>query len=177
MKKVASILKNVFLIISIAILIFCIFIAIKSKQLGRDIYILGYKPYIIATGSMETTLKVRGLVVIKQVPYEEIEIEDIISFVPNGVGKSICHRVVGITNEGFITKGDNNFSTDRWIISKEEYQGKLVYKSNIYANAYYAITEGNKSVVLGMALLIVIALIIAIWTGRHLKRTLSKKDL
>lgn len=176
MKKFWSILGSIFLAISIIILIFCIYIAVKSKQTGEDIYILGYKPYIISTGSMEPTLKVRGFVLIKEVPYEEIKKDDIISFVPEEIGQSVCHKVVEVTDEGFITKGDNNFTNDIGTITKEEYKGKLVFYSNIYANAYYAITEGNPVIVIGLFIFFIIGIVLAVLAIKVLRKETAKKE-
>ena len=170
MKKFISFLKNMFLIFSVLILIFCIYIAIRSKQTGKDIYILGYKPYMISTGSMEPTLKVRGLVVIKEVPYEDIKEGDIISFVPEAIGRSVCHRVMEITADGFITKGDNNFKEDMVKVKQDEYRGKMVFHSNAFANAYYAVTEGNMVIVIGAVVLLIVAIIIAVAAVRYLKK-------
>ena len=176
MKKFWSILGSIFLIFAVIILIFCIYIAVKSKQTGEDIYILGYKPYIISTGSMEPTLKVRALVIIKQVPYEDIKADDIISFVPEEIGKSVCHRVVEIDEEGIVTKGDNNFTADMGKVSKEEYKGKLILSSNIYANIYYAVTEGNPVIVIGLFLLLIFGIIIAVIAIKFLRKELATEE-
>lgn len=174
MKKFWSILGTIFLILSVIILIYCIYIAVKTKQTGEDIYVFGHKPYIISTGSMEPTLKVRGLVVIKQIPYEDIKVDDIISFVPEEVGKNVCHRVVEIIDEGFITKGDNNYKNDMGIVTKDEYKGKLVFYSNAFANLYYSITQGNRVVVIVLTILLIIAIILVVISVKYLRKTKSE---
>lgn len=170
MKKFWSIFGTLFLIFSVVVLIICVIIAVRSKQTGKDIYIFGYKPYIISTGSMEPTLKVRGLILIKEVPYEEIKVDDIISFIPEEIGQSVCHRVIEITDEGFVTKGDNNFTADMGVITKEEYKGKMVFNTNIYANVYYAVTQGNPVIVIGLFLLLVLGIVLAVVAIRYLRK-------
>lgn len=170
MRKFWSVLGSIFLGISIIILIFCVYVAVKSKKTGEDIYILGYKPYIISTGSMEPTLKVRGLVLIKEFPYEDVQVGDIISFVPAEIGKPVCHRVVEITPEGFITKGDNNKTDDMGVVTKEEYKGRLVFHTNVYANLYYTITEGNRVVVVAVFILLVAGVVMAVFAIRYLRK-------
>jgi len=176
MKKVGSILGTIFLVFAIIVLIFCVYIAIRTKQTGQDIYILGHKPFMISTGSMEPTLKVRGLVVIKEVPYENIKEDDIIAFVPIGTSKNVCHRVVEISDEGFTTKGDNNFKNDMGIVTKDEYRGKLVFHSNAYANLYYAVTEGNTFVVILVFAIFIVGVILAVVSIRILKSENEKKE-
>jgi len=65
--------------------------------------------------SMLPTLEGGDLVVIQSVPISQIHIGDIIVY--NGLcsagGESVVHRVVNITAQGLITKGDNNAKTDQ----------------------------------------------------------------
>jgi len=65
--------------------------------------------------SMLPTLEGGDLVVIQNVPINQIHVGDIIVY--NGLcsagGESVVHRVVNITAQGLITKGDNNAMTDQ----------------------------------------------------------------
>jgi signal peptidase I len=65
--------------------------------------------------SMLPTLEGGDLVVIQSVPINQIHVGDIIVY--NGLcsaaGESVVHRVVNITAQGLITKGDNNARTDQ----------------------------------------------------------------
>ena len=65
--------------------------------------------------SMLPTLEGGDLVVIQSVPIDQIHVGDIIVY--NGLcsagGESVVHRVVNITAQGLITKGDNNHGTDQ----------------------------------------------------------------
>jgi len=65
--------------------------------------------------SMLPTLEGGDLVVIQSVPIDQIHVGDIIVY--NGLcsagGESVVHRVVNITAQGLITKGDNNARTDQ----------------------------------------------------------------
>src|SRR3954466_5155910 len=83
--------------------------------------LLGYERYVIISGSMEPTLPVGSVVYDEVVPLADIEVGDIITFVPPpefGIHHPATHRVVQITkigNDGshpgeelFRTKGDNN---------------------------------------------------------------------
>jgi len=65
--------------------------------------------------SMLPTLEGGDLVVIQNVPVNQIHVGDIVvynSLCSTG-GESVVHRVINITSEGLITKGDNNPYTDQ----------------------------------------------------------------
>jgi signal peptidase len=85
--------------------------------------------------SMLPTLEGGDLVVIQSVPISQIHVGDIIVY--NGLcsagGESVVHRVVDITPQGLITKGDNNARTDQaWgiavsPITSQCLEGKAVF--------------------------------------------------
>ena len=65
--------------------------------------------------SMLPTLEGGDLVVIQSVPINQIHVGDIIVYngLCSALGESVVHRVVNITAQGLITKGDNNARTDQ----------------------------------------------------------------
>ena len=85
--------------------------------------------------SMLPTLEGGDLVVIQSVPIDQIHVGDIIVY--NGhcsaLGESVVHRVVNITAQGLITKGDNNARTDQEFgiaispITSQCLEGKAVF--------------------------------------------------
>jgi signal peptidase I len=85
--------------------------------------------------SMLPTLEGGDLVVIQNVPIDQVHVGDIVvynSLCSTG-GESVVHRVVDITSAGLITKGDNNPSTDQSSniasgpITQQCLEGKVVY--------------------------------------------------
>ena len=92
--------------------------------------------YVVASGSMVPELQVYDVLVVQgHVPFEEIQIGDIIVFDrPSGHDRVIVHRVVSITNDDPLTlrtKGDNNVAsipgTD-FPITEKEYIGKVEFQ-------------------------------------------------
>jgi len=65
--------------------------------------------------SMLPTLEGGDLVVIQSVPISQIHVGDIVVYngLCSALGESVVHRVVNITDQGLITKGDNNQYTDQ----------------------------------------------------------------
>lgn len=99
---------------------------------------LGIKTFVIISGSMEPSLNIGDIVVIKKCSEQDVKVDDIISF---REGQTvITHRVIEIneTENGkeYITKGDNNNTKDSIpvkfsniegvYIRKLEYVGKIV---------------------------------------------------
>ena len=91
--------------------------------------------YVVASGSMIPELQVHDIIVVQgNIPFEEIEISDIIVFNrPSDHNKVIVHRVVTILDDDpktLRTKGDANMGsipgTD-FPITEEEYLGKMVF--------------------------------------------------
>jgi len=91
--------------------------------------------YVVASGSMIPVLQVYDVIIIQgHVPFEEIEIGNIIVFNrPSDHDRVIVHRVISITDDNpktIRTQGDaNNASipgTD-FPITEEEYIGKVEY--------------------------------------------------
>ena len=94
--------------------------------------ILGYKNYIIVSGSMEPTIMTGDSIFVRKVPEDEIKVNDIISFQD---GETITtHRIIEITEENgmkkYTTKGDNNHVKDKNKVTYEEIEGKYQFKIN-----------------------------------------------
>ena len=91
---------------------------------------LGYKTYEIISRSMEDTINKNDLIIVKDVPKNEIKINDIIAF--NNGKEVITHRIIDIENINgqtfYTTKGDNNRSQDKEKVSYEQVEGKYIFK-------------------------------------------------
>lgn len=92
---------------------------------------LGYKPFIVLSGSMEPAIKAGDLIVTKEIQPETIKVGDVISFrVAEDV--VVSHRVTEINREGgltFSTKGDANVGMDANHVSPEQIEGRYVWRA------------------------------------------------
>ena len=129
MKVVKKVGKIIFWILLIIIALYSVFIMIQ-KLLWKDKTpsFFGYKNFIVLTGSMEPTLNIGDIVVVKETT--DIEEGDIISFrVKDFV---VTHRVFEVYRENgkeyYITKGDANSNTDPELLNKENVDGKYCFK-------------------------------------------------
>lgn len=93
-----------------------------------SVYILqaiGMKPYIVQSGSMEPAILTGSLCFVDtKYAYDYISKGDVIAYDING--KMITHRVIKITSEGFVTKGDNNELNDGISTTKGNYVGRNI---------------------------------------------------
>ena len=130
MVKVKKITKIIFWVILFLIALYSSIIIIE-KLICKDKTpnFFGYKNFIVLTGSMEPTLNIGDIVIVKET--DDIKVNDIISFkVSNSV---VTHRVTDIrhddeNNLSYITKGDANNGYDNEIIELEDIEGKYVFK-------------------------------------------------
>jgi len=74
--------------------------------------------------SMTPTIESGTFVVVK--PEQEYLLGDIIAFVDED-NRNVVHRIVEQTDEGFITKGDNNRKNDPGVISVEKVVGRTIF--------------------------------------------------
>ena len=110
----------------IALTIF-IFLALSALALGpaflpallrQDGFVLG----VGAGTSMYPYIKPGDYLVIDPTP-ESIDLGEVVAYYHEG--KLIGHRVVAITDEGYILKGDNNPQPDPWIVKRDEIVGEV----------------------------------------------------
>lgn len=86
--------------------------------------VLGLDRYVITGGSMSGTFERGSLVFERQVPVSELEVGDVITYLPpaeSGVAELVTHRIVSIEPVApgsdelvFQTKGDANEAADPW---------------------------------------------------------------
>ncbi|KGP74948.1 signal peptidase I [Desulfosporosinus sp. Tol-M] len=129
--------RKVLNIIGIIVCIFLTLIIIVNGTMIVKSYIypdkvpdfLGYKPFIVLSGSMEPTILTGDLVLTKEIAAETIAKNDIITF---KIDKDtvVTHRVTEVVNEdgalSFLTKGDANTGSDASVVKPENLEGKYL---------------------------------------------------
>ena len=89
-------------------------------------FCIGIRPYAVISGSMEPAVHVGSICMVDMnYPYSDIKERDIISL-RNGE-LFVTHRVVKITKEGMITKGDANNAQDPGFVTVDSYFGKTLF--------------------------------------------------
>ena len=93
----------------------------------------GATPLAVLTPSMEPTLPVGTLVVVKPTPPQEIRLGDVITYqIKPGEPAVVTHRVVEVRSIStgaveFLTKGDNNDAADGTVVTAPQLKGKVWY--------------------------------------------------
>lgn len=130
-----KIIKNIFkaIIYPIIILVLiCNIILLVQKIITPDkiASIFGYKAFVISSGSMEPTLNIGDIVIIKETKQEQISKGNIITFRKDGY--NITHRINDIIEKDgekyYQTKGDKNTTNDADLVKYEEIEGVYVFK-------------------------------------------------
>lgn len=125
-------MKNIIKIVIYVLVIFLIFynIVLVIKKVSNPTEIpdfLGYKSFIVLSGSMESTLNIGDIIFVKE---KEINEQDIIAF--SEKNSTVTHRVIKIIEENGITcyktKGDANTEEDRKLVSNDEVEGVYCFK-------------------------------------------------
>lgn len=132
MKKIVRYVKDILFVL--IVLIMCVIIVAVSR--GYRPKIAGYQLLRVLTYSMSPAIEENALIIIKEVPQEEIQVGDIITFVsddPDLMGFYNTHRVNSIEmneetgEKHYITKGDMNTYIDVYPVSYDKVAGKYMY--------------------------------------------------
>ena len=128
------------------ILIFNIYNVICLKILHKDLATInGYGILEVVSGSMEPTINIGDLIVINT-KAKDFEKNDIITFYDVN-GSFVTHRLVKITDDKMITKGDHNNTEDEELPTKN-IVGKYVFKISWLGNVIASLKNPTVSILI-----------------------------
>ncbi len=144
-------------------------------------YVFGVEtPFmVVVSRSMEPTINVNDIIVVRAVDPQDIEVGDIIVFKnPMGRDIPIVHRVVDIVelptgDIGFITKGDNNPVKDPWVVSEEMVIGEVIY---VIPQIGYLSRILNESPLIRFGLIALIVLVLVYLEYRDYRREIEAEE-
>lgn len=153
-------------------------IARKNNEL---LSVFGYSYSAVPTNSMDgdgtydNSFKAGSFVILKKVPFESIEVEDIIVFQDNSTHKLIIHRVIEINEDGsLVTKGDNvNAPIDSIETTKDNYQAKMIKSFSFFG---LGSKIGSYQLMI-LAILIVVLIVYIVYQVFYLIIHLHKRKL
>lgn len=112
-------------------------VAILQNTLFKDKSVFGYRTYVIASNSMYPVLEYGDVILVKEIDYDEIEVNDIVTYqglVGEFKNKVITHEVIEIFYEKdekdekvLKTKGRANTGVDPSVYEEQVY-GKFTYR-------------------------------------------------
>lgn len=85
----------------------------------------GYATLIVDTGSMESELMIGDMILIKKT--DDYKIGDIITYLHEGDTIPTTHRIINYTDDGFVTKGDNNNTKDTEDVTPDIIIGEVIH--------------------------------------------------
>lgn len=159
LKKPSNIALTVVSLILIPILIINLYIIYQAKTNKDEVpNILGYKPFIVLSGSMETKIHKGDLIFVKTIDPIELEVEDIIAF-KDAEDTITTHRIIEIVEKDgityFITKGDNNNSQDQNLVEYEDIEGIYVGRIPNAGNIMNSLAEPTTILILGLGITVI----------------------
>lgn len=125
-RKKRNLLSNIIL----AALVLFLAVPLLTKAVTGYATFFGYKPIYVLTDSMEPVIPAGSWVVGVPVRAEKIAVGDVAAYRKENGTKlqpTIIHRVVGITESGFIFQGDNNGLPDSRIVRAEQIMYRIIY--------------------------------------------------
>ena len=141
-QKTLTILGIILCVILVPLLIINIILIIQGAVNPDEVPgIMGYKPMMVLTESMDPKIKSGDLIIIKEIDPTSLKEGDIITFFdPAGNGHStVTHRIETIIEDPenglcFETKGDNNNTADRLYVEAEAVVGIYLFRIPVVAN-------------------------------------------
>jgi len=146
-------------------------LAVLGAAAYAALFLAGYRPAVVYSGSMEPVLHVGSLALVESVPANRLRVGDVVTFGdPYRPGRLVTHRIVEIVErpEGglaYRTKGDANAARDPWTISLPDRAGRLAFDvPYVGYGLWYAKTrEARTLLILLMAALALGGLLRRIW--------------
>lgn len=128
MRKIIKFLVILFLSIILSIIVFY-----KTTNDGLVTKICGFSVLQVSSGSMLNELKIGDIILLKE--YDDYKVNDIVTYnVDNEY--LVTHRIIERNGNSFITKGDNNNAIDDKSVSRENIEGKVIYKFKLLKLLY-----------------------------------------
>ena len=159
MKKILKIIGTIIIIALTLLLIFDVIIVIQSKTNPDKVPgILGYKPFIVLSGSMMSKIEIGDLVFVKETDATTLKENDIIAF-KDDEDLVTTHRIISVINENgeisFETKGDSNNVKDEKRVYPKDIEGIYVFKIEKLGKFILFLQEPQGFSIMMLAILII----------------------
>lgn len=159
MKKIFKIIGTIIIIALALLLLFDVIIVIQSKTNPDKVPgILGYKPFIVLSGSMMSKIEIGDLVFVKETDASTLKENDIIAF-RDSENLVTTHRIISVINENgeisFETKGDSNNVKDEKRVYPKDIEGIYVFKIEKLGKFILFLQEPQGFSIMMLAILII----------------------
>jgi len=160
--KMSKLLTVLVCIILIPILLVNISIIIQANTNEDEVpSVLGYKPFIVLSGSMESEIFKGDLVIVEVTNPNDLKVDDIIAF-RDEQDTVTTHRIIEkVTNDGipyFVTKGDNNDSQDQNLVAYEDVEGIYKFRIPKVGNIFMSLSEPTTIIIIVLGITVIFGL-------------------
>lgn len=173
MRKSIRVIQLILITLILLITALIVTVSFMSFISKKPVSILGYSYGVVETHSMEPMILVGDFVLIQDVDYTTLEVNDVIAF-KSVYGITIVHQIISKHDEGFITKGINNpeddFATEGYITA-DEYIGKVTQFGGNFIGKFIV---DSRLVFIGI--IIIICLVLFIIQGYNILKQLFMKQ-
>jgi signal peptidase len=116
--------QGVLILFLAALLAYNLYVS-AARASGRALpKLFGFSNAVIISGSMSGAIEINDVVIARERP--AYAPQDVILF-EDFKGTIVCHRIVGLAEDGFITKGDANNVEDQPPIPQDRIFGKVIW--------------------------------------------------
>ncbi len=118
-----KVLNGVITAVLILVIIANIYTLIARKATGsQNVTVFGLSSAVVLTGSMSEAIELNDMIITKS--QKSYSVGDIVMY--EGNSTTVTHRIIEITDNGYLTKGDANNTDDGTPIPKEKIVGKVI---------------------------------------------------
>ena len=135
---------------------------------------LGYKPFIVLSGSMEPSIMTGDLVFVKETDPDSLKVGDVIAYKSGSA--VVTHRIVEVKSENgetrYVTQGDANNAADQGLVKPADVEG--IYQRRVAGAGNLAMFMQTTT---GMILFVVCPLVLFVLWDVIRRQLESRKEV
>ena len=135
---------------------------------------LGYKPFIVLSGSMEPSIMTGDMVFVKETDPDSLKVGDVIAYKSGSA--VVTHRIVEVKSENgetrYVTQGDANNAADQSLVKPADVEG--IYQRRVAGAGHLAMFMQTTT---GMILFVVCPLVLFVLWDVIRRQLESRKEV
>ena len=135
---------------------------------------LGYKPFIVLSGSMEPSIMTGDMVFVKETDPDSLKVGDVIAYKSGSA--VVTHRIVEVKSENgetrYVTQGDANNAADQGLVKPADVEG--IYQRRVAGAGNLAMFMQTTT---GMSLFVVCPLVLFVLWDVIRRQLESRKEV